>query len=105
MIRKLIAWALISLSLGGCDMVAAVKDGMAQSKAAATAIEKQVGVKPQVGFSYHNGSFTAATMQFPAVPSASLPEVAKVSRKAVVASFKGEPENLVVSFVFKKSDS
>jgi hypothetical protein len=105
MLRKLIALAAISLSLGGCDMVAAVKDGIAQSDAAATAIEKQVGVKPQVGFSYHNGSFTAATVQFPSIPSASLPEVEKVSRKAVISSFKGEPESLVVSFVFKKSGS
>lgn len=105
MVRKLIALSVISLSLCGCDMVAAVKDGMAQSEAAATAIEKQVGVKPQVGFSYHNGSFTAATIQFPSVPSASLPEVEKVSRKAVLASFKGEPESLVVSFVFKKGGS
>ena len=102
MIRRLIAFAVLVLALGGCDMFNAVKDGMAQSEAAATAIEKQVGVKPQVGFSYHNGSFTSATVQFPSLPSASLPEVEKISRKVVIATFNGEPENLVVSFVFKK---
>jgi len=105
MVRKLIALAVISLSLGACDMAAAIKDGITQSEAAAASIEKQVGVKPQVGFSYHNGSFTAATIQFPSIPSASLPEVEKITRKAVLESFKGEPENLVVSFVFKKSGS
>jgi hypothetical protein len=92
----------LSLALCGCDMVSSVKDGLAQSEEAAVAIEKQVGVKPQVGFNYNNGSFTAATVQFSSMPAANLQEVEKVSRSAVIAAFKNEPENLVVSFVFRR---
>ena len=103
MIRRFVAFATLGLMLGGCNMVDAVKEGMAQSEAVATTIEKQVGVKPQVGFSYHNGSFTAATVQFSSLPSANLSDVEKISRKAVVTSFKSEPESLVVSFMFKKN--
>lgn len=102
MVRRFLALVALSLSLGGCDMVNAVKEGMAQSEAAAASIEKQVGVKPEIGFSFHNGSFTAATISFQSIPSVSLAEVEMVSRKAVATSFKSEPESLVVAFVFKK---
>ena len=103
MLRRFTVLAALSMSLGGCNVVNEVKEGIAQSEEVAASIEKQVGVKPQVGFNYQNGTFTTATIQFPSLPSASLPEVEKISRKAVVASFKNEPEHLVVSFVFKKS--
>lgn len=102
MIRGSIASLVLLLVLCGCDMVSSIKEGMAQSEEAAAAIEKQVGVRPQVGFNYNNGSFTAATVQFASVPAASLAEVEKVSRAAVVAAFKKEPETLVVSFVFRR---
>jgi len=103
MLRRFIVLATLSTSLGGCNMVNAVKEGIEQSEAAASSIEKQVGVKPDVGFNFQNGSFSAATVVFSSVPSASLPELEKISRKAVVSSFKSEPERLVVSFVFKKN--
>jgi len=103
MLRRFLVLAALSMALGGCNVVNAVKEGMEQSEAAASSIEKQVGVKPDVGFNFQNGSFTAATVVFNSVPSASLPELEKISRKAVVASFKSEPERLVVSFVFKKN--
>lgn len=103
MLRRFVVLAALSMSLGGCNVVSAVKEGMEQSEAAAASIEKQVGVKPDVGFNFQNGSFTSATIVFNSVPSASLPELEKISRKAVVASFKSEPERLVVSFVFKKN--
>ena len=102
MARRLLALVALSLCLCSCDMVSSIKEGIAQSEEAAAAIEKQVGTKPQVGFNYNNGSFTAATVQFQSIPSASLPEVEKIARAAVVAAFKSEPESLVVSFVFKK---
>ena len=101
-IRQLVVLVALCVSLAGCDMVSSMKESMAQSNEAAAAIEKQVGSRPQVGFNYNNGSFTAVTVQFVAVPSASLPEVEKIARAAVVAAFKKEPENLVISFVFKK---
>jgi hypothetical protein len=103
MIRKLLALLALCVSLSSCDMVSSMKESVAQSNEAAVAIEKQVGAKPQVGFNYNNGSFTAVTVQFATMPSASLAEVEKIARAAVVAAFKKEPENLVISFVFKKS--
>jgi len=102
MIRQLVVLLALCISMSGCDMVSSMKESMAQSDDAAAAIEKQVGTKPQVGFSYNNGSFTAVTVQFAAMPTVSLPEVEKIARAAVVAAFKKEPENLVISFVFKK---
>jgi hypothetical protein len=102
MVRTFAACIASALVLCGCDMASSIQEGMAQSEQAAAAIEKQLGNKPEVGFNYHNGSFTAATVQFRVVPSVSLPEVEKISRAAVVAAFKKEPESLVVSFVFQR---
>ena len=92
----------IAIALCGCDVVSSVKDGIAQSTQAATAIEKQVGAKPDVGFNYHNGALTAVTIQFGSVPSMNIVELEKVARAAVVEAFKKEPTKLVVSFVFEK---
>jgi len=102
MIRQLVALLALCVSLSSCDMVSSMKESMAQSDEAAASIEKQVGTRPQVGFNYNNGAFTAVTVQFMALPSASLPDVERIARAAVVAAFKQEPENLVISFVFKK---
>jgi hypothetical protein len=104
MLRSLVASLALSLAVCGCDMVSSVKEAMAQSEVAAAAIEKQLGTKPNVGFNYSNGVFTAATVQFQTPPSASLADVEKVSRSAVLLAFKKEPQNLVVSFVFTKKD-
>ena len=52
------------LLLASCDMASQIKDGMAHSAAAADAIEKQVGKRPEIGFNYQNGSFVQATVQF-----------------------------------------
>jgi hypothetical protein len=86
----------------GCDMVSQMQDGMTRSAAVAESIQRQVGKKPQVGFNFHNGSFTQATVQFADVPSTPLPELEKIVRAAVVSEFKDEPLSLVIAFTYPK---
>ena len=95
--------ALVVASLVcGCDAVSFVKDSIAHSNEAAAEIQKQVGVKPEIGFNYNNGTFTSVTVKFPTVPPGDVTELEKVVRAAVVQAFKQEPNELVVSFAFKK---
>jgi hypothetical protein len=103
MVKHVVLALCIALALAGCDATSSFTNAMAQSTDAATSIEKLVGVKPDVGFNYHNGSLAVVTVQFRAVPSASITELEKVVRGAVVKAFKSEPANLVVAFLFAKA--
>jgi hypothetical protein len=89
--------------VSSCEMVTQINDGMAHSTAAATAIEKQVGVKPEVGFNFQNGTFSQATVQFRAVPATPLPQLEKIVREAVALEFKDEPSALVIAFTYEKA--
>ena len=100
--RSLGAALLLAAVLCGCDVVSFVKEGTAWSNDTAAAIEKQVGVRPQVGFNYNNGQLVTVTVQFGSVPSVDVPELEKIARAAVLQSFKKEPTYLVVSFAFGK---
>ena len=101
-LRTLLSATILILALPGCDMVSQVKEGINQSTAAAEAIEKQIGAKPEVGFNYNNGSLTTVTVQFHQAPTTPLPEIERVARSAVVEAFKNEPGSLVIAFVYEK---
>ena len=103
MLRKLLLIALLAHLVSGCDVASTIKESMAQSNAAAAAIEKQVGVKPEVGFNYQNGALVTVTVQFSSALPISIEDLEKVSHAAVLDAFKNEPANLVLSFVFKKA--
>jgi hypothetical protein len=100
--RSFFAALALSLALFGCDMIGSLKEAVAQSEAAAAAIERQLGTKAEVGCTYENRSLTEVVVQFRTVPAASLAEIERVSRAVILATFKKEPENLVVSFAFQK---
>lgn len=91
------------VTLASCDIASTVKDGIAKADSAATAIERRVGTKPQIGFNYHNGGLSAVTVQFTSVPVASIVEIEKIAREEVNHAFQSLPSHLVISFVFKSA--
>jgi len=93
---------LLCVGAMGCDMVSSLKESLEQSNQVADAIQKQVGVRPLVGFAYDNRAFTKVTVQFQAIPDQSLVEIEKISRSAVRAAFQGEPEQLEIAFSFAR---
>src|SRR5262249_53382965 len=101
MLRSGVALLLVIL-VCGCDAVSNVKELVAQSNEAERAVEQQVGAKPRIAFNWQNGRLVTVTVQFGSVPSMGIAEVEKISREAVLAAFKQEPNNLVVAFVFPK---
>lgn len=59
---KVIAIVALASSLAGCGAVELISNGLSYSKAVATDLEQATGVKPEVGFNWHNGSLETVTV-------------------------------------------
>jgi hypothetical protein len=97
-----IAIAAILLStaaLVACDAWDSLRHGFEHSQAVSADLEKSLGMKSFVGFSWNNGYLTSVTVSFEGLPKdRSLDEIAEHSRKAVLRHFKQEPKQLVIAF-------
>jgi len=92
-IRKVIAIAV----LAGCGVVDLVSNGLSYSKAVETDLEHTTGMKPEVGFNWHNGSFETVTVTFPQLYGGKpIEELARTVRE-----FKQAPGTIVLAFTLK----
>jgi hypothetical protein len=92
-----------ALSLSACDVVSTVTESLQQARAAENDLEQSTGVKPEVGFNWHNGRLTAVTVAYPRLyESRPLTELAGLVRTAVTRDFKRTPESIVLSFALGK---
>jgi hypothetical protein len=91
------------LGLAGCDAVNTVTEGLSHARAVESDLERATGVKPNVGFNWHNGRLTSVTVQYPSiVESQQLSDLAKAVRSSVTTQFKQTPENIVLAFSLGK---
>jgi hypothetical protein len=96
--RKIFIVLLVIL-LAGCDIANSMKDGLKCSELAAKDLEKNIGIKPFVGFNWNNGTLTTVSVTFPSIPSSKqLEEISQLVEKSVKYNFKQEPEQIVISF-------
>lgn len=94
---------VVACALSGCDIVTVLKDGMQQARAVETDLEQSVGLKPEVGFNWHNGRLRSVSVEFPRLcEDKPLAELAGLVRATVTRDFKRTPDNIVVSFVLAK---
>lgn len=90
---------VLAFALSACDVVSTVREGMEQARAVESDLEQSSGVKPEVGFNWHNGRLTSVTVQFPHLYEAKpLAELATLARAAVGKEFKQTPERIVLAF-------
>ena len=102
-ICKTIAVVALAGSLAGCGAVDLISKGLSYSKAAATDLERDTGVKPEVGFNWHNGNLQSVTVTFPKVyTSKPLGELAGTVREVVAREFKQTPATIVLAFSLDK---
>ena len=102
-IRKTLAILTLSASLAGCDAVDLISKGLSYSKAVAADLERDTGVKPEVGFNWHNGSLQSVTVTFPKVyVGKPLDELAGTVREVVAKEFKQTPDTIVLGFALDK---
>ena len=102
-IRKTIAIVALASSLAGCGAVDLISKGLSHSKAVATDLERDTGVKPEVGFNWHNGNLQSVTVTFPKVYTGKpLDELAGTVRGVVTKEFKQIPDTIVLAFSLDK---
>ena len=101
---KQVAPLLIGAALPGCGLFQDMAATQKKSEAVAIALEKDLGVKPLVGWNIHNGILTNVNVTFPVESVAKLPvgELDARVRAIVLKSFEKPPEQLVVSTFSKK---
>ena len=100
-IRKTIAIVLLASSLAGCGVVDLISKGLSYSNAVAADLERDIGLKPEVGFNWHNGNLQSVT--FPKVyVGKPLDELANSVREVVVKEFKQTPDTIVLAFSLAK---
>ena len=90
---------MLIATITACDAVDSMKEGFAHTEAVSAKLEKTVGLKPFVGFNWHNGSLTSVTVMFPGLPpDGTLSDIAAKARQAVAGEFKQTPKQIVISF-------
>lgn len=97
--RKSIAILILALGLAACGVVSTLVDGFKYAKAVEADLQEVTGVKPAVGFNWHNGRLVLVTVAFPGVyETKPLGELAELVRAAVTKEFKQTPENIQLAF-------
>ena len=106
MARNLLALALLAGCAAGCGLVDAVFDGFKHAKAVENDLVAMVGVKPAVGFNWHNGRLTSVTVTFPnLLQDKPLQELADAARTAVGKEFKQRADDVVLAFSLGPSET
>jgi hypothetical protein len=102
-IRRIVAIVMLSAALAGCGVVDLISKGLSYSKAVATDLEHATGVKPEVGFNWHNGNLQSVTVTFPKLDVGKpLDELAGTVREVVAKEFKQTPDTIVLAFSLEK---
>jgi hypothetical protein len=94
----------LAVSLAACDMFGTLIDGWKHAKAVEAELEVSTGLRPQVGFNWHNGRLVTVTVTFPKLYEAKpLHETATLVRRAVTGQFKQTPEDIHLAFSLGKA--
>jgi hypothetical protein len=97
-------FAMIAVAtLLGCDVVGTISDYQQKASAVATTLEKEVGSKPSVTVSLTSQRLSVKIVfDGSKVSSLTTKELETRSKAAVIAHFKEEPAELVVSVRWEK---
>ncbi len=97
--RKIIAILVLASSLAACGMISTLLNGFKYANAVAADLEQATGLKPGVGFNWHNGRLVSVTVTFPKLYDAKpLRELAEVVRASVRKQFQQTPEDIELGF-------
>jgi len=104
--NRILPVLLLTLCVAGCDMATAVKEEFQQARAVETDLEHTTGVRPQVGFNWHNGKLTLVSVNFPRIyEGKSLSDLAATVRTAVGKNFKDAPDKIMLTFALEQTAS
>jgi hypothetical protein len=97
--QKIIAIIILATSLAACGIISTFVNGFKYAEAVAVDLEQATGLKPGVGFNWHNGRLVRVTVTFPKLYDAKpVRELADVVRASVRKQFKQAPEDIELGF-------
>jgi len=97
--RKIIAIIILATSQAACGIISTFVNGFKYAEAVAVDLEQATGLKPGVGFNWHNGRLVRVTVTFPKLYDAKpVRELADVVRTSVRKQFKQAPEDIELGF-------
>ncbi len=100
---RLTALLVLAVSLVACDVFSTLIDGWKYTEAVKGDLQLSTGMKPEVGFNWHNGRLETVTVTFPRIYEARpLREVAEMVRRSVSNQFKQMPGKIVLAFSLGK---
>jgi len=96
---KIAILLVLALSLAGCGAVDTLFDGFKHVSAVRDDLMAATGMKPEVGFNWHNGRLNKVTVTFPHLyRDKPLTELAETVRQTVTKEFKQAPDDIVLAF-------
>lgn len=89
----------VALCLASCGVADTLFDGFKHVSAVRNALAGATGMKPEVGFNWHNGRLNKVTVTFPRLyRDKPLTELADTVRQTVAKEFKQAPDDIVLAF-------
>ena len=96
---KIAVLITVAISLAGCSVADTLFDGFRHVSDVRKDLATATGMKPEVGFNWHNGRLNKVTVTFPHLyRDKSLTELAETVRQAVTKEFKQAPDDIVLAF-------
>jgi len=96
---KIAVLLILAASLASCGVADTLFDGFKHVSAVRNDLAAATGMKPEVGFNWHNGHLNKVTVTFPHLyRDKPLTELAETVRQMVTKEFKQAPDDIVLAF-------
>lgn len=96
---KIAVLLAVAIGLAGCSVADTLFDGFKHVSDVRNDLAAATGMKPEVGFNWHNGRLNKVTVTFPHLyRDKALTELAETVRQAVTKEFKQAPDDIVLAF-------
>jgi hypothetical protein len=96
---KIAVFLALAISLAACGVADTLFDGFKHVSAVRNDLAAETGMKPEVGFNWHNGRLNKVTVTFPRLyRDKPLTELAETVRRTVTKECKQAPDDIVLAF-------
>lgn len=100
-INVLIILTIAFCFLSSCNVAESMNKTKLKTSKVADAIEKELGIRPQIGFRIHNGSLKRINISFNnnIDKKSSIEDIERIIRKSLKENMEEQPENTVLSIL------
>jgi hypothetical protein len=96
---KIAVLLALTTGLAACGVVDTLVAGYKHANAVSNELAAVTGMKPKVGFNWHNGILEAVTVTFPRLyRDKPVADLAETVHRTVMQEFKQTPDDIVLAF-------